>query len=1281
MNTTASPCLRLTHAALAWLGLSLVLSTTASAAAEITLPSIGLPAWDGRANATQSRLVTIPEHDAGQVPLLRFQARIDKGDAPGAAYGLRIMLNELPLSQCFLQPRLLNKTDDYTVPDGSGRSYPWFKRIGLGLDHVRRENHAWLVPFANSFDTDDTDYVIDLAASVEPGTSVQLMFQSYAPNRDDNVTPYRKLAGAAPLIIKDVEVVMTPRAEVEAMRANACPEPVATIQPGGVRLGADDRAYEIERYGLKENPKPQIHFNDLTGWTLKAFNRDDDLRLDLSGRRQVWSDSTASVTINPKINYLMLLDAPEPIRINVVRDLEGNAVDGDTFDAVHVWYGGWYQPVYHKDAYTIQLWIVLEDAAGTLHFMDLGPACTETFGMAMGRLTPIQKQTITFPVRFRGIAMDTVPSNTRQSIYFDSIAFFRDESTPLAPDEIPDPPAPIPREAGGILPPVPAGIVSTLELANQVATLTSQTADRIVTYRLTPADGMLHGIEARLGEGRWFRPMGGGNIMLAQSTALNNTVPPGEAELVGVTERALTDSETASIPEAFDRAVEATFCYTHQGVTSEYTATYILEGFSLAVDVRGNDGRAMGINPGRLEGLDHPQFVRMPYLTALAIGMSDREFVLVGADWHNSDMADLDEGVLTPPDPDHAALGIAAPSRYAPLTDGRRLNLRDRWIVTVSDDLYDVMPSIPFAPSPRRAELAPYLYRMGGPRPDYAQTTHRYGIDRIIATDFYTTFFNRLGDVFTGLTEPAKGLDLKQIQAYRDVLRGLGYMPGDSADLYDMAVLSPRWDPRNAARTMDGRYVPGWTGCYVTKGAALPRLSGEFATRLKELYGLRNIYMDTHTNHRVYTGDLQAGAAGAGIARAAIYGNMQAMRDVARYCGSVTSEGINMWIFAGGPDMDYAQFSGYGADPSAYKLTVDFDLLRIHPRTIGLMMGYAPERWLKGDNLNAVLQDAGGRETPEAFYRYLSACMAFGQMAMIGYGYHPPMARLIHLYALMQGPQQVYLPDEVAEIRYHEGTRWLSTSDAFRASRRTTPGWDLYNQIGRVYVRYQGGLEIWVNYGEDTSWDVTHNGATYTLPNYGWLMASSSPKPKDRVPQDIPNRNPNPDRDYDDEQDYDYDAATRHSPLLSYSALIDGHRVDYVRCPDYIYVNTGGTLARLDIGRVDGAVWLKRLDNGWQVIPCGDLGKWVTRGPPWKSGDPAGRLSSDRCLNPPANRGVKLLQLDTRALMGCDAGAVSIEGRAFLTDQTTPIATATEDGLLVIAPTADVVDYILSTAE
>jgi len=105
--------------------------------------------------------------------------------------------------------------------------------------------------------------------------------------------------------------------------------------------------------------------------------------------------------------------------------------------------------------------------------------------------------------------------------------------------------------------------------------------------------------------------------------------------------------------------------------------------------------------------------------------------------------------------------------------------------------------------------------------------------------------------------------------------------------------------------------------------------------------------------------------------------------------------------------------------------------------------------------------------------------------------------------------------------------------------------------------------------------------------------------------------------------------------------LMSGRRVDFVRCPEYIYINTGD--ARITEGplEVQGAVWLKREGQAWRLIPCGNLGKWESSQPP----NLPPQMRDVRPAKIPADRGCRTIVLDAKALLGKPAADVRVTAR------------------------------------
>ncbi|MCK5804880.1 MAG: hypothetical protein KAI66_18730, partial [Lentisphaeria bacterium] len=652
----------------------------------------------------------------------------------------------------------------------------------------------------------------------------------------------------------------------------------------------------------------------------------------------------------------------------------------------------------------------------------------------------------------------------------------------------------------------------------------------------------------------------------------------------------------------------------------EWSAEYMLRGRTLVVDVVCLGGTAEGLRFGQVRGLPDARPIEIPYLrygqgycTPVACG--DGLFVSVLPDWYNSECSIVNGSV-----PKHGdGVGLMVGTNYWPLTDGRRNDLRERVMVTVSPEFAEVLPSIPHPPSPHMAKLAPNMFCMVSYiRPTFLKTLKRYGIDHVITCDFARFYVQDFAAGFAGRWRPHPSLSLQQIRDYRQTVKDLGYLFGAYSDIRDWFPLNEFWDENCVSLDFQGDLVEGWYGNFRTKPNYLPVIARLVGEKVQEHYPPDSVYMDTHTCVGLIACDYEVGVPGAGIARDQVLSNADCIMETKKYYGTVMSEAAYRWLYAGVADMDYGSlFMGREAD--TIPPLVDFDLLKIHPLNLATMMGYGPSIFYRrgGDKLRAMYTDNGAGTGPDEFYKYVSASLAYGHMAMTGYSYLPPLSRIIHLYALMQGIQTEYLLDTATQISYHNGVEFVPTSRALL---------DDTQKLGRVRVRYSGGLTVTVNYGE-TSWQVDG----YDLPPYGWLI-------------------------------------TKPESVLAFSARRDGHRVDYVRCPNYIYLNTGEQTASVEALEIQGAVWLKREGSTWHLIPCGDLGPWETFSPP---GFP--EFQKDLRLKAiPSTRGCGRIVIDTQKLLRKAPGDVKVK---VLNGSD---AAATElDGRLVITPTAKAIAYEL----
>ncbi len=821
---------------------------------------------------------------------------------------------------------------------------------------------------------------------------------------------------------------------------------------------------------------------------------------------------------------------------------------------------------------------LLEDQAGREVELDLGSVTAAYWGLQHGVLAPQVAAAAQFPLRFTALRLSNCKSPIVRHAYLESLAFYRQQRNPQALPARRESPL-FPTSDDGMLPTPPAGVVTSATAVGSGARFSGQFGADCVQYRVRPEAGVLDGVTARFNGGRWLQPMAGGGVVLA-----GDETPADKAEVIS------SSLEDGRLKVRWQRADPAQ--------PTEWEAEYRLRGCTLVVDVRCPGGKATGLAFGQVRGLRAPRGIEVPYLLmgpkpgpwiACAEGM----FVSVLPDWYHSDFSSVNTRATAP---QGNRIGLLQGTTYLPLTDGRRNPLRDRVLVTVSREFADTLPNSRNPVSPNRERLAPYLFFMSDQlTPTLYESLKSFGVDRLIASDFASILVaNNYPEGFAARWRPHPTLTMEQVQAYRRGIKDLGYLFSTYMDVTDYYPGNALWDEDRVALDGDGDFVDGWWGNYIAKPTVTPGIVREVGMQAMEAYPSDCVYLDVHTNRGPEALDFEAGAPGAGIARSQVVANGDCIAEARKWYGATISEGLYRWMYAGICDMDYATLVTTGTAAQQAPL-VDFDLLKIHPFQHGTMMGHHPDRFLSAAEQAQLTADTGGGQAPEGFYKYVAGSLAYGHMLLLGYWYVPPPARFVHYYALMQGVQSEYLTDNAGAIEYHNGAEFAATSRALQ---------DGSQQMGRVHVRYSRGLSVYVNCNPEKPWKLVADGQSYDLPPYGWLIV----KPGE---------------------------------ILAYSALRDGKRVDFVRCPEYLYLHTGGARVRQGPIEAEGAVWLKRQGASWRVIPCGDLGQWERFPAP----DLPQRFSDYRPRDIPAKRGCAYLALDISELVGKSSGQVKVTAR------------------------------------
>jgi len=1149
-----------------------------------------------RPEADWAKLVTAPG-TGDEHPVLSLEARLHVPGSKGGGcnWVLRVFVDDQPLTEMFSRPRLLNKAPFFDFAEGKYH-FSWY-----------REGHqAWMTMFADSYGTNtsgagrDAAFLFDLNDYVRPGQPFRLRLEYAQPNLP------AILKQEAPLAVRDVVVgSMEPQA-VEQLRERILSgdkgrRQIEVAPEADPSEGPGERPYEIVRANRSEDPPAQVSFEALAGWQGTVFG-DAEVAVSASRAQRVWRNQVAKVSVGACQSFVLELRPPKPVPI---------PADADTVDCwVHS------NHLYGAGSTPVELVVTVVDARGACVDLNTGPLRGNYWELRQGLLPALRSARLQRPLSFHSLTLSSGRLVEPVTMYLESLAFLKRVRQPYATlDRLTRPGFPTTED--NMLPPAkPEWRTEAAATPDgKGATFTTTSPDGTLTYTVVPTENGLSEVTARFGDGPTFQPMAGGALELAAP----NDTSGSRARLLGshlvggslVTKWALVDA----------------------GADVTYQVTYQLRGRTLVVDVSCPGGRAQGLRLGKVSGLPQARGIEIPYLVmhrppTPRVALGGNVFCSVLVDWYHSNCSTVD---TTPAadEPGEDGLALNGGTVYNPLTDGRRNELRDRVLVTVSPDFHDTLPSVATPRSERIEELAPAMFVMSSNfTPRFYRTLKRYGLNEIIAVHFAGLWWRRAGEGFAMRWRPRPELTEAQVQRYREEVRGLGYKWGMLVNYTCYSALNEYWDANKASLTPAGQLSDGWFGHFDTKPNAMPELAEVVGKQIRARYPTDCVYLDVHTNWGADARDYEAGVDGAGTARGTILGNAACLREVHDQQHALCSEGICRWLYAGLADMDYAQWAEV-TKPEGKPLLPDFDLLRLHPKQIGTAMGYSPTCFFSPEGLEAYFKDPGNGTTHQPFYHYVAATLAHGHSAMIGYGYFPTLARTLHYYALLSGPQEDYLPDTVADIAWYsdrDGT-FVSTSDAVRTGVRGA---------GKLRVTYAGGQVVHVNYHATNTWKLSMNGRELELPPYGWLIE----KP---------------------------------GSLLAYSALVDGRRVDYVDCQRYAYLNSGEKPATEGALTVDGAVLVKK-GKPLTVIPCGDLGAWKSE----RCEDYP--IFTDRLLAaPPADRGVKRLRLNAATLLNVGpAATVVVRCR---NEQGAVLTTKTAEAKGVdLAPTPDGVDYLVDAS-
>jgi hypothetical protein len=818
------------------------------------------------------------------------------------------------------------------------------------------------------------------------------------------------------------------------------------------------------------------------------------------------------------------------------------------FDCVEMWgYGDRWS--YNKDASTpaVNVTILVTDAQGKEFRIPLAGVGWKQWWLIHSRAPQPTLDKIALPAALSGIEIADIKNSSERYFYCDSLAFYTEELKPL--QFKPQPKRnllpyrgqisgantgpgllPFPTRESTILP-------TNKETRFQVGARATTTnrfelrylgKDASVTYTYAPQKGTLSELEVSVNGAPEFHPLDGGGLRFAEDTEKR----AAEGQLI-----------SASV---LDGVVRAKFRFGMR--TAEYALR--LWQKSLVLEVWCDGGEVSELDFGQVSGVSNPRLIQVPYLTyggsnprVLVSGTAAAPvFTSVWFDWYRTNAS----APYFVPRPKVTAdtAQINGGMRYLPRTGGRRNNVYERIFVTNSPVYEETLPTIANPPSLRKEEGKQVIWTVTSPA-DWKQDHERcreirsYGLDKIMQHSHEVTWRDE-GESFTMRLHaaPQKGGD-GMLQWYVKAQNGLGWLQGAYTNYTDFCPVNMNWSPDRVQRTSDGEWRRAWARNYALKPAYAVELDDYYAQRIKEKFGTKMSYTDVHTAVAPWSYcDFDARVPGAGTMAATFYAYGQLLLNDQRVYGPTQSEGTYQWLYAG------LESGSYGWVYTDYNLLtqpldVAFHLMKIHPLQCDYGMGYTHYY------LDKI--DPDWKKSPksrEYIDLFLATTIAYGNMGWLvtEFGNGEYLARS---YYMMQQLQQQYAFVGPRVIEYAgPGGQFMSASQAHAAGTMAGTMAD-----SRLHVVYANGVEVYVNRAAAGTWTVKDAGGNAVdLPVSGWLAF-------------------NPANGFYEE-----------------SANTAGKRIDYVKAPEFEFLDGRGEFTRHGNLAAKGSVALRKSGRGLELI-------------------------------------------------------------------------------------------------
>ena len=929
-----------------------------------------------------------------------------------------------------------------------------------------------------------------------------------------------KLIRAGGMLLSFVLVGATSRAaqptSPTATQSVATKPVIVSAEPAPADEKPGARPYEMVWADRKPIRKPLIDFDNLDGWTVEGIDGGRG-RLHPSVEQRIWDSKTAKLIYRGTgEKSTVIIRPPSPVAID------------RAFDCVNLWvYGNnWHWRPDPKTP-TVHIHMLVADAGGAEHEIRLARVQWKEWWLVHGKLSDEVLDKLKGGSALAGFKITACGNTEDRVLFFEDLVCYTESLEPLRfkprPKRGVDPfpgQSPGANAGPGRLPfPTREETILPTNYERDFRNRVARDDDGAPRFSYAGADATLEYV---------LHP---GQVKLGRVEVILN----GHKVASGLVDAGVDLEPPPETTELSHAAIDGDVVHLKwsNGVESQLR----IWQKSLVVDVFCRGGKAIRLRYGRITGVAEPEIIKLPYMNyhghhlgVLVARGPQPCFASIWMDWYRSNAS-------KPFPQDEIKAGgvfLNGGVSYLPKTDGKRNDLYERFFFTVSPVFEETLATIANPPATHGREAGRRLWQESWGPANYENEMKRsrklraYGIEMLTQCNHEITWRDG-GESFTfrDRAAPGRGGD-DALKAYIKHQRSLGWHAGLYTNYCDMAPVNARWDEDRVMLDEHGGWVRAWARCYAPKALVALEADAELAPRIHEKFGTNAAYTDVHTAVSPWSRtDYDARVPGAGTFAATFYAFGELLlHDQKVYDGFCWSEGNHQWHSAGLTTGNYAL--AYSALKLwEYPYLPHFDLLKIHPLEVDIGMPWTArffherEGWNKPERIEASID------------KFIAATIAYGHIGWLVEESHG-IRRTCRSYYMLQQLQSRYVMRAPEEIRYGTDGGLISSSKAL-----VEGAW----RDSRLFVRYPDDLRVWVNGNGEKPWTVDVNGNSVTLPPSGWV-------------------------------------AVQGDAFFEQSAIDNGHRVDRVVSPTYVYVDGRGRPTTCAGVRTAGAVAVRPTAEG-----------------------------------------------------------------------------------------------------